>query len=559
MKYACCLLLLLASAMLPAQSPTWSAAVDSVAIFSSPQAADLNGDGVLDIVLGAGNEGLRLSAGAIALDGATGAELWRLSTRDQIYGTALFEDVTGDGRPEAFLVGRDALLLCVNGATGIPVWEFWPDSLGPGPAFDWRQFYNPQWIPDANADGQRDLLLSNGGSPSAAAYDSIRPPGKLCIVSASDGALIAEALVPDLHETYFSPILLDSGQVLFGTGGETVRGKLWLTQVADILAGDLSAAQILLNDTLKGFIPAPSIADLDLDGTQDLIVPRLNAGLEALRGTDFSSLWSIDFPGYENYVSPTIGQFTGGPEPDVFGIAAKGQWAFYSEYLLYLVDGGSGQVVWTDTGTVYQMSQANALDWDGDGWDEILLVENRDVGWTTVQYRNQFMVIDFQSGTKAPFGSARTGVNFFASSLVADLDGDQELEVVYTHSPAPSAWNGLLGARVERLGLGFYRSEIAWPGYMGRDRDGRYQPTVGTGWTDADLPAEFRVFPNPARDRVQLAEGKSADWELWSLDGRLLRERAGAASLELGGIASGLYVLRLREGDALGTVRLLVE
>lgn len=416
----------------PAQQTRWSTQFGLVSVISSPQATDLNGDGVLDIVVGAGAENAFLPKGVIALDGSNGSELWSYPTRSQVFGTALFADINGDGVDDVFIGGREAIFYALDGVSGVPIWEFWPDSLGDPRNAGWYQFYNPQWIPDQDQDGVPDLLISNGGDANATAYDSLRPPGQLVVLSGLSGQVLASDFLPDQHETYFSPLLLDQSSdpaILFGSGGETVRGKLWRIGLSDLMTNSLSNAQLILSDTLKGFIPVPSLTDLNGDAVDDIILPYLNGGLIALDGSSYQSLWQHDFPGYENYVSPTLGQFTGDPTPDVFGILAKGQWSFYAEYVKYLVDGATGQIVWTDTTPTYQMTQPNALDWDGDGFDEILLMHNYDIGTSIVKFQNRLRIYDFQSGLSTDFGGPRSGLNLFSTPLITDLEGDGPLEI----------------------------------------------------------------------------------------------------------------------------------
>ncbi len=545
----------------PAQQPIWSTVIDSVSLFSSPQASDLNGDGVLDIVLGGGAEGVPLRAGITALDGATGSILWQRPARNQIFGTALLEDITGDGVVDVFIGGREALFFALDGTNGAEIWKFWGDSMGNPAQQGWYQFYNPQWLPDQDQDGVPDLLLSNGGDATVLAFDSIRPPGKLVVLSGLTGNLLAEAMVPDSHETYFSPLLTgDSSdpQVIFGSGGETVRGKMWRASLQDLMMEDLSGATLLLNDTLKGFVPVPSLADLNLDGTEDLVVPVLNRGLTVLDGLTDSVLWQLDFPGYENYVSPTIGQFTGDASPDVFGVVALGQWSFYAHFVQYLVDGGTGQIVWTDTSSIYQVTQANALDWDGDGFDEVLFMRNYDIGSTTVIYQNRLEILDFQTGQANIFGGPRSGINFFSTPLLVDLQGDQQLEIVLAHHNLDNTWNGLTGARVEAIPLNRSVGHIAWGGFMGNARDGRYVAPAATSASEVTEASTVALFPNPTTGIIRFL-GSPPDWvKVYDSQGKTCLSLGRSQQLNLEGLSKGIYLIQGQQGKQRFSERVLL-
>ncbi len=543
------LLLLLVNFACPgrAQQTRWSTQFGLVSVFSSPQATDLNGDNILDIVIGAGAENAVLPKGVIALDGLDGSELWSYPARSQVFGTALFQDISGDGVNDVFIGGREAIFYALDGTTGIPIWEFWPDSLSDPAQAGWYQFYNPQWIADQDQDGVRDLLVSNGGDATALAYDSLRPSGQLVVLSGLTGQVIARANLPDQHETYFSPLLLDQSanpDILFGSGGETVRGKLWRAPLADLLANDLSNAQLLLSDTLKGFIPVSGLTDLNGDAVDDIIQPALNGGLVALDGSTNQTLWRLDFPGYENYVSPTLGQFTGDPTPDAFGILAKGQWSFYAEFVKYLVDGATGQIVWTDTTSIYQMTQPNALDWDGDGFDEILLLHNYDIGNTVVTFQNRLRIYDFQSGLITDFGGPRSGLNLFSTPLIIDLDGDASLEIILAHHDEDDQWNGLTGARIESVALNRSVPQMAWSGYMGNDRDGRYQSPSSTSQEESFAIKAVNFVPNPTTGRVNIIGGWVDQLEVYDLNGRKVGNFRKVREFDLTELARGVYIAR---------------
>lgn len=546
------------------QIPVWTHAIDSISMFSSPQFVELTGDGILDVVVGGGLEGSWKNESVVALDGVNGNLLWQVGARDQVYGTALFKDISGDGVDDVFISGRSAVLYALDGTSGSFLWEFWPDSLGPGGPAGWFNFYNPQWIPDANQDGIDDLLISNGGKFGALAFDSMRPPGHLAIIDALTGDLIVRAVMPDSHETYCSPVLLDRGdgagdQVLFGTGGETVRGKFWSVDLDSVLAGDLSSSVILLNDTLKGFIPPPSLADLNGDQVYDPIIPGMNGSLTALSGSDNTLLWRQDFPGYENYVSPTIGQFTGDATPDVFGMLAKGQWGFYAEFLRYCIDGATGQVVWQDTASTYQFTQANALDLDGDGFDEILTVYNYDAGWTTIDYKNQFQILDFQTGQVNSWGFIRSGINFFSTPGIADIDGNGDLDIVFVTSINPSVWAGANGARIQRIGLGVQASQVAWAGYLGTERDGYYRPGL---LVETQEPQEIKqrplLFPNPVKGELHIRADRLESIRIFDQTGRLLLTKEGESSMDVSMLPAGLYTVEIKAAG-IGTFNQLIK
>lgn len=547
------------------QAPSWTLSLDSVSMFSSPRTTDLNQDGTLDIVIGGGAEGTALSAGITAIDGSNGQILWQRPARDQIYGTALLGDINGDQIEDVFIGGRNAQFLAIDGSDGSLLWEFWPDSAPDPAASGWYQFYNAQWISDLDNDSLPDLLLSNGGDASVLAHDSVRPPGRLTILSAKTGVLLADEFMPDGHETYFSPLLLDNDStsnpwIIFGTGGETVRGRLWALRTDDLHLGFMNRAQILLDDSLKGMIASPSLADLNGDLVPDLVVPELNGRLTALDGVNFGTLWSIDFPGYEMYTAPCIGQFTGDSRPDIYAVAARGQWSFYADYLQFVVDGATGQLVWTDTATHYQLSQGNAVDRDGDGWDEILVMQNRDIGFATLEYRNQFRWIDVNDNQIQDFGLQRNGLNIYSTPLLADLDGDQSLELVYAYHPPTAMWAGMTGAQIEMLDLNLAADYVAWPGYMGRDRDGYYHPPVPLDRAEENAPARVRVFPNPlgsGEEILYISGQKPLDAILRDVRGVELRRVRNAAEMAMSGLAAGMYVLELRYREGIERVKVI--
>src|SRR5689334_4406930 len=77
------LLILLGSCSVPEQR-SWLRYIDNTGTYSSPRMADLNNDGTLDIIIGAGGkEEVHSDTAVIALDGSNGQTLWSIPGENQ--------------------------------------------------------------------------------------------------------------------------------------------------------------------------------------------------------------------------------------------------------------------------------------------------------------------------------------------------------------------------------------------------------------------------------------------------------------------------------------------
>lgn len=546
------LLLVLGLAVLPArgQQLLWISPMDSATIFSSPRAVDLNGDGKKEVIVGGGQEDVPGSRGVYAFNPVNGQTFWTAPARNQVYGSAIFHDITGDSIPDVFMVGREAQLFALDGTNGHRIWDFWPDSLGNPTDSSYYNFYNPQFVPDQNADGVPDLVVTNGGNAKALATDTLRPPGWLMLVSGADGALIAKDTVPDLRETYHSPLIRQNAagqwEVLWGTGGERIRGHYYRILLQDLRAGNINGAEVLATDSVKGFICPPALVDLTSDARYDMVLPTMSGRILALEGENGGLLWEVAMPGFEGYVSPVIGQFTGDATPDVFVTLAKGLWPFYSSFYDVLIDGATGAVVRTDSTPFFQLAAPNVLDWDNDGMDEVLLVRNFDAGTQTVDYNTTFRIRDFNDNTEFQFGGLRDGISIFSTPLLTDVDGDGLLDWIVAWNDVQGSWNAFDGGFVGRVHVGLNRAEVPWGSYLGTYWDGTYRLNLPVRVEEALAPFALRVYPNPTTDRIEMVvEGTVFGYaELLDAEGHVLL-RTDIPNFDLNDFAAGCYFYRV--------------
>ena len=101
-----------------AQLTSWQSFTDSIPTLSSPRACDLNNDGIKDIVIGGGTDGVTSNNGVMAFNGVNGSLLWKRGSRNEVFGSPIFQDITSDGIKDVFISGRQAQLLAIHHILG---------------------------------------------------------------------------------------------------------------------------------------------------------------------------------------------------------------------------------------------------------------------------------------------------------------------------------------------------------------------------------------------------------------------------------------------------------
>lgn len=472
---------------------SWKRYYPAISVYASPRVADLNGDGTGDIIVGAGSAEWEKSDSAIlALDGRNGQLLWRVPARNQMVGSALLYDISGDGVPDVILGGRSAELRAVDGASGRVIWEFYPaDGPYDHQRAGWYNFTTPQLIDDRNGDGYRDLLVANGGDASVAPGDPKRPAGCLMVISSKDRCVIARATVPDGRETYLSPVIAELGppagnpSIFFGTGGETMPGHLYRTTLEALLDNDISGAiPLAASEADKGFIASPVLADVTGDGVLDVVANAVEGRMMAFDGATNERIWESRFPDTECYVSPTPGYFNDDEIPDFFMLHSVGVWPHFQKIVeVAALDGRTGATIGRRQylNCSFTFAAPLTVDVNGDGFTEVVMgcnnrstaVQDKPAG----QFAFQLLFWDIRNGNKQYLNDSLQGVNWASTPWLGDLEGDGQTDLVCfaeatnaDHNPEEASYSRPLGVNVMRkVVLDFPPGRVYWGGYLGSD------------------------------------------------------------------------------------------
>ena len=495
MKYLLLTYLIFSSFFSFAQETIWNTNIESIRSYSSPRPTNINNDNTLDIVFGGGVEGYPTPFGVNAIDGFSGEVLWTMPTRNEMFGSPNFIDVNNDGIDDVIIAGRDAELRMINGQDGSLIWEFWeyasfpvddPQSINPNDS-GWYNFYNTQIIDDLNNDGIDELLCSNGGDHSLDDIETNRPPGHILIVDSYSGNTLFSSVVPDSNETYMSPLLVDldnSGdkKIIFGTGGETIGGSLFICSFEDLLNNDLSNSTTLITSEL-GIIGPPSLGDLNNDNIFDIVVQSFDGTITAINGYNYEIIWQLNLGGVESSVSPTLGLFSGEDSNiDVFCINYVGQQSSYNDFYQILIDGESGDILYLDSISDFNFSSAVAFDHNNDGKDEVLISTTN----ISESFSHDLILIDFINDTTTLLNT-NNGGDVWSTPLIYDLDADNLLDIVFiTQNDNPFVSSGI---NVSRLSSNYLvpNQGVSWGSYMGTNYNSQFERFYGVCSVDLGL------------------------------------------------------------------------
>lgn len=469
----------------------WTKNIPLIGSQSSPRTADLNGDGTQDIIIGAGkNEFQHSEMGIVAIDGKSGKMLWKQDAPDQVFGSATLYDITGDHVKDVFIGGRSPQFKAIDGKTGALLWEYKYERYKNDPIMRYARynFNNSVLVPDQNNDGLEDLLTINGGNALANPYSKVdRFPGVLMLLDSKTGNVIAADTMPDGKESYMTPLCFTQPGskelfIVFGTGGETIDGNLYISTVAQLLSKKLSQAKVIANEKGHGFIAPATLADITGDGYLDIIAISHGSKAIAIDGKDHHILWSKTFPGTECSNSFAAGYFTDDNIPDFFTFVSKGQWPNSTGSVQIMLNGKDGHVEYTDSMGCTGFSSPVVYDLNNDGRDEaIISINNFDcsLGYASKSppvMENKLISIDFAKRSVNTIEQAQGFKNIFSTPWIGDLDSDGYLDIVDCQYYHYGDLISFLGMRIKRIDTAVkIKKPVLWGSFLGTNGDGIFK------------------------------------------------------------------------------------
>jgi outer membrane protein assembly factor BamB len=469
------------------KNSVWEATFNGITSSSSIQCVDLTNDGVLDLVVGAGGEEWeRTDAGILCINGKDGQLIWKAKARNQIVGSAVFLDINNDKISDVIIGGRSAELQALDGKTGALIWEFYKTKNKLSSHDDgWYNFFNPQIVLDQNNDGIKDFIICNGGDALIPAGSIGRPAGNLLLISGKSGQILAQDKMPDGQETYSTPVCFDcetnqNPTFIFGSGGETEGGHLYLANLNMLKNKELKQAKILSDSPKKGFIAPPILADFNKDKSLDILVNQADGTTKLINGKTHQVIWEVKCDSSEVYSQPAIGYFHGNDTvPDVFVSFVKGVYPSYSQTINYLINGKNGAVASKFISKRFTYSSPLVADLNEDGIDEVILntiLDFEEQGKQKPYY--QLTKYDFAIKSETIFGKKQYGACFASTPWMGDLDNDGKLDLLYSGSPATvSEFPGtttfvkpIKSLQIHHIEFQEYNSKnVKWGNYLGKN------------------------------------------------------------------------------------------
>ena len=341
------------------------------AIESSPAVGDIDDDGQMEIVFGAGSTFTPGAHGGVYALNTNGTLLWQFNTgdfnndgvRDGVYSTPALGDIDGDGKLEVVFGAWDGYVRALNGENGSILWEvFVRDTVWSSPA-----------LGDVDRDGYLDVVIGvdahyeapfgtpNGGSLHVFTRDGAEMPG---FPKHIDEIIQSSPALGDLNGDGWLEIVVGTGNY-WGAGHQV---HVW-DHTGNYLSG-------WPKSTGDYCFSSPALGDIDGDGQLEVVIGCNDGkiyGWDA-NGTQKFATTVHDHYGYSNWgigSSPILADVDGDGTPEIL---------FSYNWDVGVLEGNGTQTS-TFYQTSYTVSNSPAVgDIDNDGRLEVVVAGGHNNG-----------------------------------------------------------------------------------------------------------------------------------------------------------------------------------
>jgi outer membrane protein assembly factor BamB len=415
-----------------------------------------------------------------AVSGATNDVIWKVPNPGEAFTTPRFADLNGDRVMDVIMGGREGAFTAYNGGDGSVIWRLSPADVAKTPVP--YNFFTPALIRDANDDGVPDLVVVYGGDDTKLPGEP-RAAGYITAISGADGAVFAVHETPDGNESYASTVVYERSDgtewVVFGTGGETHAGAAYRAPVASLVDGSFVAhAEELVPPGEKGVMAPATLVELTGDGELDIVISTFDGRLIAVSGSTRETLWQQRAEGEEAYHPAAVVRIAHDGRLGLFVSRGIGVFPRYGGTVHRLHDATDGRILYEYKDPQHPSGAPLAVDLTGDGIDEPFFFSMR---YPTAQ-GGRIHIYHIPSR-----GMVHHDIptNVASTPAIADPRATGTLELILlswnidaiSESEAPS-WRNLR-SHLMRLDLSAATPEFrGWAAYMGTATDGHYRTTA---------------------------------------------------------------------------------